>query len=427
MPGRVLPSRNSSDAPPPVEMCPKADSAKPSWRTAAAESPPPTTVRPGQPVRAGRERPRPVAVRLELEDAHRAVPEDRAGVGEPGGEQLRAVRTDVQPHPPGGDRVRGHDVVGGVGAERVGGHHVDREHHLDAQLGGPLQVSAHGVELVGLQQAGAHLVALGGQEGVRHAAADQDPVGLGEQVVDHAELVRHLRPAEHDGVRPLRLDGQPAEHVDLGQHQPTCGVRQPLRDVVDAGLLAVHHPEAVADEDVGERGQLVGEGPPLGSSLLVSPALKRRFSSTTTSPSASAATAARAAAPTVSEAKPTGWPRTSPRRADTGRREYFSSGTPFGRPRWATTTTRAPASRQPADGRRRRADPPVVRDGRRGGGVVEWDVEVAADEHAPAAQVAEVLDGLHCGSLDCWEPARRTTGRDPTSGVAAGPDADTGR
>src|SRR5699024_9185275 len=43
-PGRTRPSRNSSEAPPPVEMCPKSSSAKPRARTAAAESPPPTTV-----------------------------------------------------------------------------------------------------------------------------------------------------------------------------------------------------------------------------------------------------------------------------------------------------------------------------------------------------------------------------------------------
>ena len=52
MPGSSLPSRNSSDAPPPVEMWPKASSAKPSWRTAAAESPPPTTDSPSTSVSA---------------------------------------------------------------------------------------------------------------------------------------------------------------------------------------------------------------------------------------------------------------------------------------------------------------------------------------------------------------------------------------
>src|SRR5215471_2476060 len=45
-PGSVLPSRNSRLAPPPVEMWLKALSGKSSCRTAAAESPPPTTVSP---------------------------------------------------------------------------------------------------------------------------------------------------------------------------------------------------------------------------------------------------------------------------------------------------------------------------------------------------------------------------------------------
>src|SRR5579884_440107 len=44
IPGNALPSRYSSDAPPPVEMWPNAASSKPRVRTAAAESPPPTTV-----------------------------------------------------------------------------------------------------------------------------------------------------------------------------------------------------------------------------------------------------------------------------------------------------------------------------------------------------------------------------------------------
>src|SRR3984885_15270103 len=45
-PGRVLPSRYSRLAPPPVEMCPNAPSSRPRARIAAAESPPPTTVSP---------------------------------------------------------------------------------------------------------------------------------------------------------------------------------------------------------------------------------------------------------------------------------------------------------------------------------------------------------------------------------------------
>src|SRR2546430_17495749 len=48
-PGSAAPSRYSRLAPPPVEMWVNASSGKPSRRTAAAESPPPTTVRPVPP------------------------------------------------------------------------------------------------------------------------------------------------------------------------------------------------------------------------------------------------------------------------------------------------------------------------------------------------------------------------------------------
>jgi hypothetical protein len=42
-PGRSFPSKNSREAPPPVEMC-VILSANPNWLTAAAESPPPIIV-----------------------------------------------------------------------------------------------------------------------------------------------------------------------------------------------------------------------------------------------------------------------------------------------------------------------------------------------------------------------------------------------
>ena len=52
MPGSFLPSRNSRLAPPPVEMWPNCVSSNPRMRTAAAESPPPTTDSPETSVRA---------------------------------------------------------------------------------------------------------------------------------------------------------------------------------------------------------------------------------------------------------------------------------------------------------------------------------------------------------------------------------------
>src|SRR5680860_735874 len=86
------------------------------------------------------------------------------------------------------------------------------------------------------------------------------------------------------------------------------------------------------------------KAPRTASSLDVSPTLNRRFSSSATCPSASPATVDRADSPTVSVAKATGAPRSSWSRWATGAREYLASGAPLGLPRWAHTTTRAPAS-----------------------------------------------------------------------------------
>ena len=125
-PGSVLPSISSSDAPPPVDRWVTLSASPKRW-IAAAESPPPTTVVPrrvgdrlGDRARAGGER-------LELERAHRAVPEHRAGPRDHHRVRLGGPRTDVEPHHPVGhvdavDRLRL-----GVGGEPVGDHEVDRQ------------------------------------------------------------------------------------------------------------------------------------------------------------------------------------------------------------------------------------------------------------------------------------------------------------
>ena len=72
----------------------------------------------------------------------------------------------------------------------------------------------------------ADLVPLGLEEGEDHAAADQDAVGLVEQVVDHAELVGYLGAVEHDRVGGALL-GELLQDADLGGDQApaACGRR----------------------------------------------------------------------------------------------------------------------------------------------------------------------------------------------------------
>ena len=266
--GASLPSRYSRLAPPPVEMWPNASSSKPRVRTAAAESPPPTTDSPSHLGQRLGDRPGAVGERRGLEDAHRAVPEHRP-------RRRRPPRRTPAPSP---GRCRGPSASAGIasaattcgcGSRSSDGNSVSTTMSVgstisDAGLLGPPQVVAADVDLVLLEQALADLVALRLEEGEDHPAADQQRVGLAEQVVDHAELVGDLRAAEHDDVGPLGVLGEPLHHLELGGDQAAHGVRQPLRDVVDRRLLAVHDPEAVGDERVGERGQLVGERAALG-------------------------------------------------------------------------------------------------------------------------------------------------------------------
>ena len=249
-PGSFLPSRYSRRAPPPVEMWPNAASSKPSVRTAAAESPPPTTVRPSTSVSAW------ATARVPLGERRR--PRRRpSGRSRRPSSRRRAPRRTARRTPgrcPGPSASAGIASAAGTtrgwGSASADGNAVATttsvgQHDLDAALRGLGEVAPTGVELVLLEQALADLVALGLEEGEHHAAADEQPVGLVEQVVDDAELVGDLGAAEHDDVGALGVVGEPPQHVDLGRDQAARAVRQPQRDVVHAGVLAVHGAEAV--------------------------------------------------------------------------------------------------------------------------------------------------------------------------------------
>ena len=83
----------------------------------------------------------------------------------------------------------------------------------------------------------ADFVALRGQEGEAHPTADEQPVDLRQQVLDDGQLVRDLRAAEDDDVGPARRLGELREHLELALprgHRPRAGAasrrRTHLRD-----------------------------------------------------------------------------------------------------------------------------------------------------------------------------------------------------
>ena len=237
---------------------------------------------------------------------------------------------------------------------------------------------AAGVDLLGLQQRVADAVALRGEEREAHPAADEQRVDLRQQRLDDGELVGDLRPAEHHHVRPLRLRGQPAQHLDLGEHEPAGVGGQPPRHVVHRRLLAVHDAEPVGDERAvlaGERGELEGERLALG---VVLRRLARVEPDVLQQHDVAGGQAHRARRRARSSG--TGRPSSSPSRAATGASENRGSGRTLRPPEVGGHDDLGHRVGQRGDRRDRGADPAVVGDLP---GVVERDVEVRADEHRP--------------------------------------------
>ena len=197
-----------------------------------------------------------------LEDAHGAVPDDGVGVGDLFGEESDGLGADVEGHEVGGEGAgAGEDLGFGVGGELVGEDVVDGEEEADAVLFGFGERGFGDVELVGFDERLAGGLALGVEEGVGHAAADDDGVGFGEEVVDDHDLVGDLGSAD-DGDE--RLDGIGdgfAEVVELLVHEEAGGgLRDEVGDAFGGGVGAVGAAEGVVDVDVAEAGELFGEG-----------------------------------------------------------------------------------------------------------------------------------------------------------------------
>src|ERR1035438_5962813 len=114
------------------------------------------------------------------------------------------------------------------------------------------------------------------------------------------------------------------------------------------------------------------------SSVLVSPSLKRRFSSMTRPPGRRAAIAWCADGPTTSAASFTRWPSSSPRRAATGASEYLGSGLPPGRAKGAAKINLAVHGEPTEAGRDRRQRVPRV-------GSAPGAAKVSANDHLGVA------------------------------------------
>ena len=245
-PGRFFPSSSSKDAPPPVEIQ-SIWSASPNWCTAATESPPPTTVIPGAAATAS------ATVRvaggegLELEGAHRAVPEHRSGRGD----RLRVggggARADVEAHPAVGHLDPVALAALGLGVEAPAEDEVDGELQIAVRPLGALQRLGGQLHPLLLDQRVAGRDPLGAEEAEAHRAADQDPVGDLEEAVDDPDLVGDLGAAEDDHQGPRRGLDDGGQLGDLALEQEPGVAGQEVGDALGAGVGAMGGAEGVVD------------------------------------------------------------------------------------------------------------------------------------------------------------------------------------
>ena len=205
---------------------------------------------------------------VELEHAHRAVPDDRARVLDRVREQLDGLGADVHAHHVVRQLASLVNDRLGVRAEVVAAHGVDRQQELDALVRRLLDQAKRQIHLILLAQRGADRAALRLGEGVGHAAADDDGVALVDQVVDDVDLVRDLGAAQNGDERAGRVGKRLAHDGDLLLDQEAAHSRQIVGDAGGGGVRAVRGAERVVDEDVRHVGKRLGQrGVVLGLAL----------------------------------------------------------------------------------------------------------------------------------------------------------------
>ena len=219
-PGSFSPARNSSDAPPPVEMC-EICLATPDCSTAATESPPPMIeVAPAVVAAATAWRSPACPARTR---AFRTCPAARsrrwcAPWKFPALNSSIVLRADVEAHPAVGRVVDVGDFRRGR-IRRFGEHVVDRQQQPEIALLRFLEQVAREIELVVFDQRFPDRQPLRLQKRVGHGAADEHRVGKLHQVLHDFDFVGNFRAAEHRHKRALGIRDGFAEIGELLFHQ----------------------------------------------------------------------------------------------------------------------------------------------------------------------------------------------------------------
>ncbi len=207
------------------------------------------------------------------------------------------------------------------------------------------------------------------------------------KALDDGDLVAHLRPAQHGDERPGRILEHVAKRADLAVEQPPGG---PLRDEsghpLGRGVRAMGGPECVVDVGVGQLGQRAGE-------LRIVLRLPRLVADVLEHEDVPGAQVLRIGPHVLADH------RRGERDVGAGQlgqaiggRAHREAGIAVLRaPEVGDEDDPGTALAQPLDRRQGGPDPGVVRHL----ALVQRNVEVDADEDAPAVQLTQVLERPH--------------------------------
>ena len=194
-----------------------------------------------------------------LGNAHRSVPDDGAGVFHCFSEERGALRADVKTHPAVRNIIGIDDHVFGIFLIFLADDVVDRNQELDALGFGFFHHLFRKVNLVRFEQRGADRVAERGEEGVRHAAADDQGIDLLHQVGDDADLIGDLGAAEDRDEGSLRVFQRAADVFEFLLDQETADSGQIIGNAGGGGVGAMRRAERVVDIDLSKRSELLGK------------------------------------------------------------------------------------------------------------------------------------------------------------------------
>ena len=103
------------------------------------------------------------------------------------------------------------------------------------------------------------MVALGDEESIGHAAADDEHVDLVEKVVDNADFIGYLCAAEDSDEGSLRILKSAAHELDLLLNEEAADCRQIVGNAGCGGVSSVSRAESVIYIDVRKGGESLRE------------------------------------------------------------------------------------------------------------------------------------------------------------------------